>query len=64
MDFNALPCGDRNVEKLVECLAPASPLWCELNPDVSAQVAAAEIILSGNKSVAKIDPIFPKVQEE
>jgi len=61
MDFSPLSCGNREVERLVECLAPAPPLWCELNPDVSVQVAAAEVIVNGNKSVAKIDPIFPTI---
>jgi hypothetical protein len=39
-----MACGHREVQRVAECLAPAAPAWCSANPDVAAQVVAAERI--------------------
>jgi hypothetical protein len=58
MKLPPLPCGNRDVEKLTECLVPVPPLWCEMNPNVSTQIAAAELISDGDKP-AITDSVFP-----
>jgi hypothetical protein len=60
MEVTPLPCSNRDVEKLTECLAPAAPLWCELNLDVASRVAAAELISDvDNQTVSSPLPFLP-----
>ena len=44
MALRPMACGHREVQRVAECLAPAAPAWCSANPDVAAQVVAAERI--------------------
>ena len=42
LGLTPLDCAHARVAQIVECLAAAAPLWCEVNQDVAAYVRAVE----------------------